>query len=194
MVMLSAKGITESTQPDESELVPFDLPGDDTPPFDAESAIYVDTRKIPQATAAAPDLLATLRQWAQMQRDSYEFLVRAFAGVPAGISVATSSVAVPSKFPPDLLAKPLENILVSDERLSLPGGCVSVLESAGICSVAMLAERMNGGGLTKIPRIGKAKAAVIGETLRAFIAAVEDHKNKDQDDGQNQSAHPTQTA
>lgn len=179
MVMLSAKGITEASTASEADAKPFDLPDDGVPSFDADTAIYVNTRDLPHCSSGAPDLLITLRQWAQMQRDSYEFLVKAFACVPAGLSVVTSSVDVPPKFPPDLLAKPFENILVSDERLGLPDGCISVLERAGICSVAMLTERMNSGGLTKLPRIGKAKAAVIGETLRAFLSAVKEHQECD---------------
>lgn len=169
MVMLSARGVSEISTTTEESTEPFYIPDDPIP----------STGILPESVTV--DLFTVLRQWSEMQRKSYELLEKAFAGVPPGLSVVTSSSErkpVPRQFPVDLLAKPLENILISDERLGLPAGCVAVITRAGILSLAMLAEKVESGTVTRLPRIGKAKASVIGETVRAFMAAAKNYREE----------------
>lgn len=176
-IMLSAKGVTEVTPIKEADLKPFDLPGDDNePPFDGGTTY--ENHKVTTAERARQspsDWFAAVIQFAKAQHTAYGNLVKALTvDAPA---VATSPAAPNFAFPPELLSKAIENIMVSDARLGIPPGCVAVLEGAGCISLAMLIEKYRTGELTKIPRIGKAKASVIAETLRAFLAAVDSHQN-----------------
>lgn len=170
MVMLSARGISETSTVTKEPAGPFHLDDDSPQP----TGLPIDSTPV--------DLLTVIRRWAEMQRQSYEYLERAFAGVPAGLSVVTSSAKpqqVERQFPVDLLCRSLENILIADERLGLPPGCVATLNRAGIVSLAALAERVQAGAVTRIPRIGKAKTAVISETVNAFLRAAKSHQDEE---------------
>ncbi len=174
-IMLSAKGVTEVSPIKEADLKPFDLAGDDEPPFEGGTAYEnVKTSSAERAQQTPPDWFAAVIEFAKAQRSAYDNLVKALANVAP--VVASPTPARSHAFPPELLSRPLVNIMVSDTRLGIPPGCVAVLEGAGILSAAMLVEKFHSGELTKIPRIGKAKASVIAETLRAFLAAVESHQ------------------
>lgn len=166
-MFLSAKGVTESRVSDGGQSVPFDLPGDDGE-FDVNEFRSGRQRQL------VP--YAIFSQWAEMQRKSYEFLEKAMAGLSDGSTPGTQPE--PAKqyvFPPELLGKDINNILVTDVRLGLPPGCMAALAHAGVVSVAALKQHMEEGTLTKIPKIGKAKAKVISETLRAFLDAAQAH-------------------
>ena len=165
MVFLSAKGLTESRSSDGDNSVPFDLPGDDG------SVDGIEPQREEQRVSVP---FGIFRQWAKLQRESFEFLEKALSTMPN--SSTPGAPAEPAKqytFPPELLAKDINNILVSDVRLGLPPGCIAALGHAGVVSAAALKQHMEEGTLTKIPKIGKAKAKVISETLRAFLNAVQ---------------------
>ncbi len=169
-MLLSAKGITESGPVQEIDTAPFDLVDDDQQPDEA-----ADINSTGQV-----DLLAVVSEWARLQRKAYDDLlehIRVFGYVPKSRPRPKPAVPTPQMFPADLLARSLENILVNDSRLGLPPGCIKILNDAGIVSAAMLAQHITEQTLVKIPRIGKAKAAVISETMRAFEAARKSHES-----------------
>jgi hypothetical protein len=179
-IRLSAVGVSEVKPADESASVPFDLAGDDEAPFDGGLPIVANAASLPATAmpAVGPGLLDALRQWAEMQRRSFELLEKAFATVPAGFSIATSTSVKTTAFPQELLSKPWDNIQIGDVKFGMPPGCVKLLTDAGLVSVAGLANCINANELTKLPRVGKAKAAVIAETFRAFERAVKAHQER----------------
>lgn len=88
---------------------------------------------------------------------------------PDQAAAVTSPPKVPRTFPPHTLSLPTENVMVGD--LGIPTGITSHLKAAGILTVKQLTERRfaDGGRLTKIPRIGTAKAEAIDEALTEFF-------------------------
>jgi len=174
MVMLSSRGVSEISPVNEADLKPFDL-AEPTHADDSQSVMATNDGP----TYGASPLLDVIRQWAEMQRQSFELLAMAFVHVPPGLSVVTSSGPAKSyNFPPEVLGKPLDNLLVSDDRIGIPNGLVKILNENGIQSMGMLFERYDAGEITKLPRVGKAKAALLIEILRAFRDALKQHQDE----------------
>jgi len=171
MVMLSSRGVSEISPINEADLKQFDLTD--------QSPVEETPNTTTEATYGPSPLLDVIRQWAEMQRQSFELLAMAFVHVPPGLSVVTSSGPAKSyNFPPEVLGKPLDNLLVSDDRIGIPNGLVKILNENGIQSMGMLFERYDAGEITKLPRVGKAKAALLIEILRAFRDALKQHQDE----------------
>ncbi len=159
-IRLSAKGVSELKPVNEADLAPFDLAVDECSlgPMDDVSALPL----------LGGSRLAILGDFAKGMAALFTRLERSLSG-----AVAAPDKLQPAKaYPPDLLSRPWENLLIADPRLSFPAGCVKVLNEAGVVSLSMLKSLITAGELTRLPKVGKAKAAVITEVFEAFARAV----------------------
>jgi len=73
MVMLSSRGVSEISPVNEADLKPFDL-AEPTHADDSQSVMATNDGP----TYGASPLLDVIRQWAEMQRQSFELLAMAF--------------------------------------------------------------------------------------------------------------------
>lgn len=186
-IKLSAVGISELKSVNEADQVPFDLIDEPTvseneKPRDRVSTSTAPTKPTNTAMRSAMEQLikAQAAFTAGLMELMAAILEATEGGQLTGPPDARPIAVAPSlSYSPDLLGKPWDNLQVADTRLGFPAGCVKVLTEAGVVSVASLAERIESGELIRLPKVGKAKAAVITETFRAFQRAVEDHQ-KDQ--------------
>lgn len=170
-MFLRASDVQES-RPSEESQVPFVLSDDELSEFDLDATTPPTLQQF--TPHGGRSIVDALREWAEAQRRSYDVLAKALGQslVPSESSIPpVGTVSKQYVFPPALLGKALENIQVTDIGFGLPPGCATALNQAGVISVAMLKQHVDGGTLTKLPKIGRAKASVISETLRAFMAA-----------------------
>lgn len=174
-IRLSAVGMSEVRPMSENASQPFDLHGDDDVPGEDQS--QASPHPSPVGLPPTNDqLLMIFHTWVTQQRKAYQDLEAALGALtisPTGKACVQINELVQHSYPADLLSKPWDNLMVSDARLGFPAGCIKVLNEAGVISLEALSSCIAAQGLTRLPKVGKAKAAVILETYRAFERAVE---------------------
>jgi len=177
VIRLSAVGMSELRPIRESDLKPFVLPDDDEP-----VAAATTTRR----PAAGQSLVSSLDRLAKIQCEFTACLmelmelviVQSLGGHPVAVVEQSVTQAAPARaFSDLLLSTPWDCIMTSE--LGLPPGCVKVLIEANVITVDALAKCIVENRLTQLPKIGKAKAAVIVETFRAFERAEEAFRRKE---------------
>lgn len=177
MIRLSAVGMSELRPIRESDLKPFVLPDDDDP------IAAVTTTQRP---AAGQSLVGSLDRLAKIQCEFTACLmelmeiviVQSSGGHPVAVAERSTMQTAPVRGFSDLLLSTPWDCITTGE-LGLPPGCVKVLTEANVITVDALAKCITENRLTQLPKIGKAKAAVIVETFRAFERAEEAFRRKE---------------